>query len=233
MNLNTVRVKEKRFNGAIDKKLFKHSKEYLVLAILKYLDPNRYEKVVLRDRPDLQGEELGIEVTIAESQNDMQADREFAQYCEGNNKKRRMETIQKDGRHVIVRYKHMDAMISGGGVNLEEKSIIQEAIKRKIASVKKYPDNHYKQMELAIIRTEIPSSLWMESVTDWVSEVVRDECEQIFSRIYVIGGNTCFTINNDGSNNTHKIEKEQFKRLSIIGRMTAEGELTIDDEEWN
>lgn len=158
MRLYTKRLKEMSFSGAIDEQLLKLSMEYRALAILKYLFPNRYEKVVHKDRPDLQGEKIGIEVTVADSSQDMRVNKEFLKFCDGSNREVRKKTIEQDEHYQLLQVQGIDILSSGGGVNLvKEKEKVQAAIKNKIESVKRYSNNPFQTMELFILITEIPS----------------------------------------------------------------------------
>lgn len=123
----------------------KHSQECYVLAILRYLYPDRYFDVVLGERPDLQGNKVGVEVTICEDSEEIRVNREFVQYCEGNNKDIRRKTIQKSGRYKIENRMNMEMLVSGGGVNFQEKDILHATIRKKISSVSKYSNNSPKK----------------------------------------------------------------------------------------
>lgn len=127
----------------------------------------------------------------------------------------------------------LDILSSGGGVGAEEKNVLQKAIIRKINSVQKYPDNHYKKMELAILRTDIPSIDWMQSAINWIREIIVDQEKVIFDKIYVLGRDCCFWYEQNGNYGVQNIDKTILEKLKIIARMTAEKQITLDDEEWN
>ncbi|MDE5716601.1 MAG: hypothetical protein K2I53_03095 [Lachnospiraceae bacterium] len=86
MKIDTDRIKNKQFAMPIKSELLKHSQEYRALAILRYLFPNRFEKMVTGEAPDLQDNEndIGIEVTVAVEKRDMQVSREFANLPQRN-----------------------------------------------------------------------------------------------------------------------------------------------------
>lgn len=73
----------------------------------------------------------------------------------------------------------------------------------------------------------------MANIVQWVRESFENDNISIFERVYVIGGNTVFTFYRDGNYQIQQIEKEIMYKLKWIGRMTAEGKMTLDDEEWN
>lgn len=86
MKIDTEKIKNKKFTAPIGDKLQKYSQEYRVLSTLRYLFPNRFEKMVKGESPDLQDEEngIGIEVTVAVDWRDMRAAREFAKLQQEN-----------------------------------------------------------------------------------------------------------------------------------------------------
>ena len=233
MNLNTERVEKFRLTGAIESALQKDSQEYYVLAVLRYLFPIKYSQVITGERPDLQGEEIGVEVTIAEDEKTMKTNRAFAQYCEGINKEKNKKKIEKLQQYRLEEKNDCKLLNSGGGgIDVLEKTLLQMAVVRKNKSVKKYLDQRFQRMELAVLKTEIPSSEFRKNVINWVQEVSKDNNVEIFDRIYVIGGDSCFWYNRDGSFGKKEISKEISGKLKKIARMTAEKILTLDDMEW-
>lgn len=233
MRLYTKRLKEMSFSGAIDEQLLKLSMEYRALAILKYLFPNRYENVVHNDRPDLQGEKIGIEVTVADSSQDMRVNKEFLKFCDGSNREVRKKTIEQDEHYQLLQVQGIDILSAGGGMNLvKEKEKVQAAIKNKIESVKRYPNNPFQTMELFILITEIPSLAVSESIIEWINEEMERDQEEIFDRIYVFARRHCYYCERYGSAFNRGISKEDYQMLSRIGRATAENRLSLEDEEW-
>ena len=105
------------------------------------------------------------------------------------------------------------------------------AVVRKNKSVKKYLDQRFQRMELAVLKTEIPSSEFRENVINWVQEVSKDNNVEIFDRIYVIGGILAFGIIGMGLLEKRNFERN-FWKTEKIARMTAEKILTLDDMEW-
>ena len=117
MNIDTPRVVNKRFNSSIkDEKKLKWSQEFFVLAFLKYRFPEEYKDLFHADKPDLQGGNIFVEVTVLNSQYDMQANKEFAKYCKDGSE-RRIKTIEKTG-NTIKKLDGIDvsAMYRGGAI---------------------------------------------------------------------------------------------------------------------
>lgn len=54
MNINTDLVKNYTFTSSIKASILKHSQEYKVLAILRYLYPEKYNTMISAETPDLQ-----------------------------------------------------------------------------------------------------------------------------------------------------------------------------------
>lgn len=81
MNIETDLVKKKVFSSSMNPSIQKHSQEYKVLAILRYLYPQKFSTMINGEAPDLQDNEngVGIEVVSAASENDMRASRAFSE----------------------------------------------------------------------------------------------------------------------------------------------------------
>lgn len=81
MNIETDLVKKKEFSTSINSGIQKHSQEYKVLAILRYLYPQKFSTMINGEAPDLQDNEngVGIEVVSAAQENDMRASRAFSE----------------------------------------------------------------------------------------------------------------------------------------------------------
>lgn len=81
MNIETELVKKKEFSTSINSGIQKHSQEYKVLAILRYLYPQKFLTMINGEAPDLQDNEngVGIEVVSAAQENDMRASRAFSE----------------------------------------------------------------------------------------------------------------------------------------------------------
>lgn len=231
MNLNTERVERQQFKNAIESKKQKYSQEYFALGVLRYLYPERYAEVVKGERPDLQGNGIGIEVTIAESEKEMQANAELKKYNMCDNKERRRKNIVKTGNE-IVNNNNRSIMRKKGGVNNEEKEIFQNIIKKKMSNSLNYINEEIKHIELMILRTEIATGDFMENVIDWTKECITSENKCLYDRIYIFARDSCFICNKDGSYDKKDMARDVINKIQKIGRMTAEDILTLDDEEW-
>ena len=49
----------------------------------------------------------------------------------------------------------------------------------------------------------------------------------------MLGRDCCFWYEQNGNYGVQNIDKTILEKLKIIARMTAEKQITLDDEEWN
>ena len=231
MNLNTPRILNKKISGYIkDEQRLKRSQEYFVLAFLKYKFPDKYDDVFRSDRPDLQGEKVFVEVTTLDTYTDMQANKEFAKYCEDCDE-RRIKTIEKTGNAVgdIVGI-NATKMHRGGGYNFESDHLLLEnRIYEKINKAKGY-DVKNRTPELALVKEDRPFQEWLEKIGSSLETIVNDQ--EIYETIYILFPNNCIYIERGKFPQTIDLSQNEFLRLKTIGRMTAEEEINTDDEEW-
>lgn len=234
MNINTERIICKKFSVPINSKIHKKSYEYRVLATLRYLFPDKYSAMILSDAPDLQdsANNTGIEVVNAVSENDMKAARAFSELpqCNVIEKKKKIKKIESCG-YSLSKIIHNIVAIDSTGTDDGEKKIFQNAIRKKLEKIHRYTAN-FKRIGLAILLPEMPTSYSENHFHKWISETFK-ECNSSFDFIYVISERFC---NYYESENTAyvkiSITKEEDLCLKKIGRMTAEGEISLADIEW-
>lgn len=235
MKINTDIVKTKIFNTAIEPCLLKHSQEYRVLATLRYLYPERFDKMVTGESPDLQDCEnsVGIEVTAAVNQNDMRASRAFSEMYQGEVKEieKRKKAIESSG-YSFVPLVDGKVVIATSGTADGEKYFFQESIRRKTKKLKQYHAN-FERIGLAIILPEIPTSCAETNLSEWISELVR-KSDNLFDFVYVISHRFCIYHDIQGkATEKHLLTSDETCWLATIGRMTAEGELSFNkSKEW-
>ena len=101
MNIETDLVKKKVFSSSMNPSIQKHSQEYKVLAILRYLYPQKFSTMIHGEAPDLQDNEngVGMEVVSAASENDMRASRAFSELhqTKGGDNEKSEERIRASG----------------------------------------------------------------------------------------------------------------------------------------
>lgn len=231
MKLNTARVQNKRVNGRIDDKKLKLSQEYFVLAFLKYKFPSKYKDVVHSDRPDLQGDNVIVEVTTLNADKDMQASKEFAKYIEDRDE-RRAQMIKSTG-NVLRSNDVLNAisMVSGGGYNFESDfKLLQNRICKKIDKAKGYEINN-QTVELVLVKEDRPLKEWLVKMSDSLETIVNNQ--NVYEKVYILFPHSCIYIEKGKSPNRIVLTRDEYFCLKTIGRMTAEDEITLYDEEWN
>lgn len=235
MNIYTERILHYRSNRSIHHRLWKFSQEYRALATLKYLFPQTYGSFTAGDAPDLQDEEnsIGVEVTAAVPERDMKISRRFSQLCEENDGNRKTELISaiKKEDYSITETPAGLAAVSTIATSASEKAFIQSSITKKIKKLPQY-QSQYKRVELAIILPEIPTSDAENHISAWIADSLG--CTKpAFDYIHII----CHRFYQGYDVHTGEeikitISKQEHHSLGAIARMTAEGVISLDSEEW-
>ena len=121
--------------------------------------------------------------------------------------------------------------IATSGTSIGEKYFFQESIRRKM---KKFPQYRIKfeRTGLAILLPDIPTSYAENHFSEWISEC-QVEPENMYDFVYVISHRFCIYYDVH-TNTTEKrsLKENESRSLATIGRMTAEGKLTLEDTEW-
>lgn len=234
MNIHTNLVKNKRFTSSIEPSILKHSQEYRVLATLRYVYPEKFDAMITGETPDLQDSisSTGIEVTAAVKADDMKVSRTFSELNQGKPKDiEKRKNIIKSSGYSFVPLKGENVVISTSGTADGEKSFFQESILRKAKKIQQYRTN-FKRIGLAILLPEIPTTYAEDHFSKWIFELLID-AENQFDFCYVISHRFCLYCDvQTGTSEKKELAQEESRLLSTIGRMTAEGELTLKSEEW-
>ena len=234
MQINTDRIKNKKFPKAINSSDIKHSQEYRVLATLRYLFPEKFKKMIKGDAPDLQDIEsgIGIEVTAAVKEEDMRVASALADLQQGEEKdigifKKKIESFG----YSVVMNEAGRSSVSTTGTGDGEKFYFKESIRRKIKKIPKYRKKFMK-IGLAVFLPETPTDYAEDNFSEWISEVLK-ESNCWFDFFYVISERFCIYYDyQEGGQEKQTFTKEEKRLLSTIARMTAEGELSLTDLEW-
>lgn len=235
MIINTDLVISKKFDFPIKSSVLKHSQEYKVLATLRYLFPEKFETMVTGEAPDLQDSIncVGIEVTSSVRENDMKVSRAFSELCQGKEKEaEKNKNIIKSNGYSYIPITDDKVMISTMGTSDGEKYFFQESIRRKTKKLEQYKSK-FKKIGLAIILPEIPTSYAEEHFSEWILEVFNAN-DSLFDFVYILSHRFCiyYDVQEDVLER-YSITSEENKLLSIIARMTSEGELSLNDLEWS
>ena len=235
MQINTALVKNKNFENAIKPSLLKHSQEYRVLATLKYLYAVKFDKMVTGETPDLQDcvNGIGIEVTVAVNGNDMKAFRAFSALYQRKSKDvEKCKKVIKSSGYAFAPIGDKKFAIATMGTADGEKYFFQESIRRKVKKLNRYRAK-FKEIGLAVLLSEIPTSCAETNLTEWLSELLM-ESNNWFDFVYVISHRFCIHYNRQGDIIEKRLlTNDETRCLATIGRMTAEGELSLlTSEEW-
>ena len=236
MNILTDTIENYYSGHRISSELYKRSQEYKTLAILRYLYPGKYDSMVVSEKPDLQDSAhgIGIEVTTAIPQEEMRAMSEYCKYCSTHGRKEKekiIDRIQDTGsklRHVNLGNKSIESLETP---RVDEKRIIQSSIIRKIEKINNY--DGFDHLGVALI-LDIPTKNAEDSIINWIKEIITNNDEKIYDFVYVISHRFCVYFDSQTQKHSRReITKNEYKRLSIIGRMTAEGTISLTNPEWN
>lgn len=235
MNLHTDLIKNKSFTHPICSELQKHSQEYRVLATLRYLIYQRYDMMTADESPDLQDKKnsVGIEVTVAVNENDMRASRTLSELSQENNTEKIGKSIKR-----IESCGYSPAPISGdkiaivaSGTSDEDKLIFQRSIRRKMPKYVEYRSK-LRTLGLAIVLPEIPTTEAENCCVDWICEEIQKD-QNLIDFVYVLSHRFCIYYDvRTALSKKWMVSSSDNRSLCIIARMTAESELTLDDQEW-
>ena len=234
MNLNTDLVNHKAFELPICSKIQNLSQEYRVLATLRFLYPGKYDSMIKAEAPDLQdvNNGVGIEVTVAVREKDMEASRALLELCqhESVSKKDSKGIIEKCG-YSLVQMNDSGFMISTLGTSGGEYAVFRRNMINKSKKLPRYR-SLFNNVGLAILLQEIPTTFAENNIPKWISKLNGTETEK-YDFIYVISHRFCIYFD-ALANITEKkpLTQNETRLLSTIGRMTAEGELSLDSIEW-
>lgn len=229
MNLNTPRIVNKKVSNYIkEERKLKDSQEYFVLAFLKYKFPDKYKDVFHADKPDLQGNKIMVEVTTLEENKEMQASKEFAKYSE-NYDEWRIKKIEGTG-YALENSADITSMYRSGGYNFElDQALLKKCVNVKTEKAKGY-DAKNRTLELALVKEDRPLLEWLEKINYSLETIVNNQ--EIYETVYILFPNSCIYIKKGTSPQKIELSPKEYLHLKTIGRMTAEGEINIDDEEW-
>lgn len=234
MNIETDLVKGKKFSSPINSGIQKHSQEYKVLAILRYLYPQKFSTMINGEAPDLQDSEngVGIEVVSAAQQDDMRASRAFSELhqTKGVNDEKNEERIRASG-YKFVPVQGNIVGISTTGTSDGEKMLVQKIVLKKAEKIQQYKKN-FRKVGLAILFSETPTSYTEDHCLEWVTEVLN-QFQDSFDFVYVLSHRFCIYYEIQKKISEKRCFTENvYESLSTIARMTAEGELSLTDLEW-
>ena len=183
----------------------------------------------------MQGEKVSVEVTIAESEDNMQANGEYIKFrndkC-SNSRGKSIRIINKKGYDVDESL-GVKRLKGGGGINLDtHKKNLENAFIKKNNKAKDY----YRKdtcLELAILKLDCEPSEWMEKLCNWMGCILSKN-ENHFEIVYLFYLNHSFAFGKKGELITHEsVSDDVNNKLHFLARKTAQGLIKLDDIEWN
>lgn len=228
------RIKQKRFNNGVRPRIRKHSQEYRFLATLQYFYSDRFKSFIVDEIPDLQDRDnsVGIDVTIASSEDDMEAASLFSS-LRGKTKEEaeRIRGIIEHLHYSIIDrpFKILDAPLL---TEKDEKRYFKDAVVKKLEKLKSYREK-FNKVGLAIIILDGPTTETEKQLVSYLKEFEKDCFKDHYDFYYILCKR--FLLYYDTLNNIVEkkiISTTESRCLSIIGRMTAEHELSMSSVEW-
>lgn len=206
----------------------KTSREYEVLAILKYSFPKQFANLCKAEAPDLQDAKtnLGIEVTSAISPIDEQITGESIKYSHAKTEAEREKCLRIIHDCGGVR----DDISTTYPVSTadSDKAHVINVFRKKLKKVDRY-HKQFQKIGVAII-IDIPLFFFYDSDWGkWLSEINGGQ----FSFVALVhwSGVDIYDFAT-GNYSIKRINREDMDALKKLGRMTAEGIIKDDDPVW-
>ena len=175
-----------------------HYDECCALLVLKELFPDRYSKLEISDKPDLQGVNVGVEVTIADDRNHQEALNNWVKAYHCDDEKKRENYIEC--------MKQLGVTYTGGIQAWPGQVPSLKYVKESIhAKIKKLKTGNYKRFlndELFIF-----TDTWMhKTLLNEVEKFLADnKVFEFFSRVYIL----------EQGSNLHIFEENYYKKVII------------------
>lgn len=221
------------YNYTVEKALspdkIKTSREYYVLAVLKYLCPEVFSQLEKSETPDLQNRDglLGVEVTWGGSPRDeiINGENYKLRYAKTEKQRERcLETIRKEGGN---RDKYTISYPMSTGT--DDKNNIEKIVKKKLNKIHIYKEK-CSRVGLAIL-LDIPLFfLTDKNWESWLSNINNNGFNFIIL-LHWSGIDICFFETNEYRSIRFK-DREENMMLHKIARMTTEGIIKESDLEW-
>ena len=228
MNLLSDKIHNYQVKHVLSQELIKTSKEYYVRAVLKYAFPERFSGLQKSETPDLQDvkKSLGVEVTWGDSHISEIISGESYKYTQANtqaDKEKCLKKIRKNGGDRNLVLTSYPLSTSEGSL-----TCIQKAFQNKKSKIEKYRQN-VQCIGLAMI-IDIPIIIisdyhWEESLTNQNNNGFDFAVLVHWSGVDLYDFNTKKYI-------FKMISKQEMLTLKKIGRLTAEGIITVEDDVW-
>ncbi len=232
MNLSTI-DSNYIFNTSIDYQKESLSHEYFALATIRYSFPeDDHYKLIKSECPDFVSSDksFGLEVTTVDSEQCKKATKAFHKMKHPKHKSESFEKNITDSEARII--KHNDPEFDCLDLPICPADTLLSTISKRITAKqnKKYDLNG--QLDLALLAYGCVGDLAREEVESFFLGYNYD-CN-VFCRIFFISRQSCIKFQISKKQlYEKKIPDEDYKRLKILGRLTAEGDKSLGDKEWS
>lgn len=165
---------------------------------MKELFPDRYSTLEILDKPDLQGVNVGVEVTIADDRNHQEALNNWVKACHCDD--------EKKSKYYIERMKQLGVIYTGGiqawPGQVPSLKYVKESIHAKIRKLKAGNYKRFLNDELFIF-----TDTWMhKTLLNEVEKFLADnKVFEFFSRVYIL----------EQGSNLHIFEENYYKKVII------------------
>lgn len=224
------------FPKILDFKLESKSHEYRALAVIRYLFPDEpFLSLVKFESPDFIScdKSIGLEVTDVVIDKHMQIEKTYIKYKHPENdikKQKNGELIHNSGARLLcsrnnqIEYLEYDTYT----VDLYVRAIKQQ-ISSKVEKSEKY--EQVSELDLALLFCD-PIDEDFESYLRRNIDILIGKSTK-FMKIFIVSSSFC--IKYDVKDHTvvkKDLTKDEDIKLKILGRLTAEGTLSLKSPEW-
>ncbi len=228
----TKEIREKTIfdlNGPLRAKDSKLFVELLAMAVLKHLDNERYGSLKKSESPDLvcDGRRIGVEVTKAVLERDA--------YVAGNHVKYRLCHDEKQRKKLAKKIEQKGGEVDSFGITYpnktcqEEKDCIVETMRKKSKKASEYCSHGINWLEL-FIYCEEPFAIYKKE--DFSQLINSSGVKEAYDKVWVYYWGRVFEWTRANDIHFFSIGEEDHRALSMIARLTVDGEIGMDDPIW-
>lgn len=180
--------------------------ECFAKIILENTFPKQFGDLKVKDKPDLQSEDnsIGIEVTIAEERDSIEAERLYLQLSdtESSNTQRIIERIEQCG----AKYEH-GILLTFGNDNF---NLVNEAVNRKTNKRQNAGYAPFQEYHLFVFSNICANDIMLQKELAFLQNI---QVENYFKKIYVSGSGELYCFN---------FEKTTYERFAIDSNVQSQ-----------
>ncbi len=220
----TSRVINKCYTVPLKSELMKKSMEYKALGVLKYCFGGTYHSLKAADKPDLQMPQIGIEVTEAINFKEAQALGEFT--------KMRVQGAISGTRVINGHIMDKDSITWLPKKIEDEQECITRAFEKKLKKIPSYRKNGFDKVGLFIVYREPLFPDTPLQCFEWLQKSQKESYDS-FNFAYLLAAEILGVFDFDAKScNWLRIKRDDMDSIKKLARMTAEGEISEEDVEW-